>query len=89
MAFLKFPIKWAEDDFETKEACGLPVNHTIGDITINTQQICAYNAMDNGSTLVRMANGDAYECPIDIEEFEDILLEVDSIIKIEATINSN
>ena len=89
MAFLTFPMKWAEDDFETKEACGLPINHTIGEITVNTQQICAYHDMDNGCTMVRMANGDAYECPIALDEFEVLLSKIDTLVKIDATISSN
>lgn len=82
MAFIKFPIYFCDDDFEKKEDLGLKIEHTQGKISINTQQICAYNEMDNKNILIRMSNGDAYECPLTIDSFEDLLLEVDSIYQL-------
>ena len=55
-------------------------NTTEGIIIINTYQICAYNEMSNGNTLVRMANGDAYELPIASDEFEKLLAGVENIV---------
>lgn len=89
MAYLKFPIYFCEDDFEKKENLGLKVEHTQGEICINTQMICAYNAMDNGNVLVRSANGDCYEIPMDIESFENLLAEVDSIFDLKDVLNEN
>jgi hypothetical protein len=43
MAFLTFPIMFAEDDFEKKEDLGFKVEHHEGEITINTHKMCAYN----------------------------------------------
>jgi hypothetical protein len=84
MAFISIPIIFAEDDFEKKETLGLKIKNEVFPITINTKMIVAYNEMDNGNTLVRMANGDAYESTIDIDTFEDVLSAVENIIDIKA-----
>ena len=80
MAFVRFPVLWAEDDFEKKESLGLEVECEEGDITINTKMICAYNEMGNENVMCRMSNGDAYEIPMCIHAFEDILQTVDSLV---------
>jgi len=79
MAFLVFPIYFCDDDYEEKENLKVKVEMTEGVISINTQQITSYNEMDNKNTSVRMANGDCFECPLGIDEFEGILCEVESI----------
>ena len=79
MAFLKFPMLFSEDDYEKKETLGLETTLEEGIITINTKQICTYNEMENENVLVRMANGDACELPISEEDFEVLLLEIESI----------
>jgi competence transcription factor ComK len=88
MPFIKFPIFFAEDEFEKKENLGLAVNHTQGMISINTRQIIGYNAMDNGNTLLRMSNGDAYEIPLNEEEFEDLLTETEILVSM-SELNEN
>ena len=80
MSFLQFPIIYSEDDFEHKEDLNLPIEKYEGVITVNTNAICAYNEMTNGNTMLRMANGDAYECPISINAFEAILSESEVIV---------
>lgn len=89
MAYLKFPIYFIEDDFEKKENLGLKAEKTEGEISINTQMICAYNAMDNGNVLVRMASGECYEIPLDIDSFENLLADVDSLIDLKEILNEN
>lgn len=88
MAFLTIKIIFAEDDFEQKENLGLEVHHSQGNMTINTCMIVGYNEMDNGNTLVRMANGDAYETAMGVDTFENRLKEVDLIIRF-SEINEN
>jgi hypothetical protein len=36
--------------------------------------------MDNGNVLLRMSNGEAYECPLDIDTFEEILEDSERVI---------
>ncbi len=73
MAFLQFPILFSDDDYEKKENLGLKPTITQAIITINTNAMCAYNEMDNGHTLARMANGECYEIPLSLDYFEKIL----------------
>lgn len=89
MAFLKFPVFFCDDDLEKKENLGLKTETTQGEICINTQMLCAYNEMDNGNTLARMASGECYEIPMDIDTFEDLLAEVDSIFDLKDVLNEN
>jgi hypothetical protein len=76
MAFLSFPFTFTEvDEILDKEI------EYEGDLTINTQTICTYNASrDNKSTIVRLANEDVYILPICLDCFEGILIETESII---------
>jgi hypothetical protein len=89
MAFLRIPVYFtdSEEDLERLENLGLEPKTTEGEIVINTKLICAYNEMDNGSTMVRLANGDCVEVPIDLETFEDILQETESIFDLELSKN--
>lgn len=89
MAYLKFPIYFIEDDFEKKENLGLKAETKEGEISINTQMICAFNEMDNKNVLVRMASGECYEIPLTIDAFEDLLAEVDSIFDLKEILNEN
>lgn len=91
MAYLKFPIMFTDDTDEDEEKLhnlGLKNNQYEGTININTNMICAYNEMSNKNTLVRMANGDAYEVPLKEEDFEALLEEIENIIDL-ATLVSN
>ena len=89
MAFIQFPIMFVEDDYEKKVDLGLSPESTKDIITVNTQQICAYNEMDNKNTLVRMANGDAYEVPLLISTFEELLSETEVIIDLTKLVSDN
>ncbi len=84
MAFLSFPVYFSEDDFEEKENLGLAIKTTEGVVSINTQQIVAYNEMDNKHTMTRLSNGDCFECPLGLEEFENILSTVENIVDLSA-----
>ena len=84
MAFISFPIFFSEDDFEKREELGLNIKQDKCYISVNTQQIVAYNKMDNENILIRMSNGDAYECPLKFDDFEDLIIEVDNIIDLSA-----
>lgn len=79
MAFIQFIIYFSEDDAEQKENLGLKPDRTEGKISVNTNQMCAYNEMDNGNTLIRMASGECYETPLSVDEFENLLSEVEGI----------
>jgi hypothetical protein len=53
------------------------------DITVNTNHICAYNeGKTNDITMLRMANGECYPCPLNIQEFEEFLSKTENIIAI-------
>jgi hypothetical protein len=80
--FLRFPVYFSdsEEDIEKLENLGLKPKTTEGEICINTQMICAYNEMDNGNTMARLANGDCVEVPIDIDSFEDVLGQAEGIL---------
>jgi hypothetical protein len=82
MAFLNFPVYFtdSDEDAEKLENLGLKPTTTEGEIVINTNMICAYNEMDNGMVMVRLANGDCVEAPIDIDTFEEVLSQVEHII---------
>jgi len=82
MAFLKIPITFIEGDAEAMENLGLTPQESTGMITINTNLVCAYNQMDNGQTMIRMANGDCAPIPMSEEEFEKLLSEVELIVKL-------
>lgn len=91
MAYLKFPIMFVEDDEEDEEKLhnlGLQNHQYEGIININTNMICAYNEMSNKNTLVRMANGDAYEVPLRETEFEELLTKIESIIDLAAMVRN-
>jgi len=89
MSFIQLPIMFVEDDYEKKEDLGLSPKSIKDIITINTQQICAYNEMENKNTLVRMANGDAYEVPLLLETFEELLSETEVIIDLTQLVSEN
>jgi hypothetical protein len=82
MPFFPVPIFFAEDDFETKESCGLPVEHTVDEIFLNTNHIVAFNHMDNGHTLIRMVTGESYECLLGIDVFEDQVSAVEHVVRL-------
>jgi len=84
MSFLRIPVYFVEGDEEKAENLGLDPEMKEGEIVINTKLLCGYNKMDNGNTMLRLANGDCVEAPIDIDVFEDILSEVDSIYELPA-----
>ena len=81
MAYIKFPILFAKDEDEKWESMGIKPKDSgaegnPGEIYINTFQICAFNEMDNGDVLVRMANGECYQLPVDIEDFADTVVDL-------------
>jgi len=82
MAFIQFPILFTTDDYEQKINLGLSATTTKCVININTASICAYNQMDNKNVLVRMANGECYEVPLTIKDFENLLKEIESLIEL-------
>jgi len=82
MSFLKFPILFTADDYEQKENLKLKADAVEAIININTASICAYNEMDNKNVLVRMANGECYEVPLRIKDFENLLKEIESLIEL-------
>jgi len=82
MAFLKFPILFTADDYEQKINLGLKTTTTKCVININTASICAYNEMDNENVLVRMENGECYEIPLKLKNFEKLLKEIESLIEL-------
>ncbi len=89
MPFISFPIYFTEDDYEKRENLGLAHETEISDMSINTQSICAYNAMDNGNVMVRMCNGDAYEVPLKLSLFEGILSNTEMILNIDKNLTEN
>jgi competence transcription factor ComK len=84
MAFLKFPIYFSEDDADLKENLGLKSKRIEGEIIINTQQICAYNETDYGYIIVRMTNGECYQIPLKLKEFEDLLYKTEVLVTLQA-----
>lgn len=80
MAYLSFPMNFAEENSEQKEDLGFKPTTVKGIIVINTRMICAYNEMDSGNTLVRMSNGDAHDLPIKITKFEKLLAQTETIL---------
>jgi len=82
MAFINIPIIFIEEETEQQENLGLKPNTKEGEVNVNTQLICSYHEMDNKSVMIRLANGDCIEVDITIDEFEEILGEVESIIEI-------
>jgi hypothetical protein len=86
MPFIKIPVVFtdSEEDIEKMENLGLKpkITETDGEISVNTNHICAYNEMDTGETMIRLSNGDCISIPLEIEDFEEILGQVESIIEI-------
>lgn len=81
MAFIKVPVLFSsDDDVEKLENLGLSPETEKGEIVLNTALLCAYNAMDNGNVMARMANGDCVEIPLRVGDFESVLDKVDSIV---------
>ena len=67
--FIKIPVFWAPDDYEEKEACGVKFKYSLDDLVVNTDQICAYHANDDGETVIKLSNGESYRSPVDFKEF--------------------
>jgi len=88
MALLRFPILFTEEEYEKAENLGLDPKTKKGWVVINTVTICAYNEMDNGNVLVRMANGECYEIPLLVKDFEKILKDIESMVEL-TTIGGN
>jgi len=83
MPFLRFPVYFSdEEDEEKMQNLGLDPDKKEGEIVINTHLICAYNEMDNGLVMVRLANGDCVEVPIDIDTFEEVLSATESVFNL-------
>ena len=89
MPFIKFNVIFTEDDYEKKESLGLKATTEKGEININTNMVCAYNKMDNGHVLVRMASGECYELPVDIDFYNKIIEDSEVILEIEKNLNEN
>lgn len=88
MAFITLPIYFSEDDYEAKENLKLPVDRNESNITINTNQICAFHANDAGNLMIRMSNGEIYESPVPIEDFVEAMDEVESLSEISRVSNN-
>lgn len=82
MPFIRIPVLFADDEEEKKENLGIKAESSKGVIIINTHLICAYNEMDNGNTMARLANGDCIEAPMNIDEFEYLLSETEMILNL-------
>lgn len=82
MTFIKFPVFFTEDQSEFKSELGLDLAKEKGEITINTNALCAYNENDNGHVMLRMSNGDCWELPMKMKEFEKILHKGEAMIQL-------
>ena len=84
MAFIEIPIYFSEDEAEEKENLGIPVKKTLGDITINTTYLLAFNGTQENTVFVRMSNGEGYECAMTRDEFEELIEKVEGVFRLTA-----
>lgn len=89
MGFIAVPFDFCEDDWEDKEDMGIPAKKIRGIMVINTQHIIAYNEMDSGNIRVKMSNAEDYEIPLDIDDFEDLLSQIDMIYDLTKLVKDN
>jgi hypothetical protein len=68
--FVKIPVYWVNDDYN--EDLGTPPKYTPGELIVNTDQICAYHANDNGETMVRLSNAEVFRCPLEFKQFQEM-----------------
>jgi len=82
--FLRIPVYWVEDNYESKEDCGIEPKYTLGDIVINTGQLCGYHVNDKDEVMIRMSNGDVFRTPFAydnfVERYPDLMFKMELII---------
>jgi hypothetical protein len=86
MAFLTIPVFFIdEEDAKEKSKLGLDYEPDDGFIRVNTNNICTYHETgeEDQDTKLHMTDGTEIIVPLEIEDFEDLLNEVENIIKID------
>lgn len=76
--FITIPVLYYPDGYdpEQEETLGFKnkkVELIKGEMDINTAQICSFNEMDAGNTLIRMSDGDIIHTTILYPSFKDMI----------------
>lgn len=85
--YLELEVYWAEDEWEKKEDLGMDIETDLGVIFLNTNNISAHHANDNGETMIRMNNGECFRSPVAHESFIDLMNEI--TLKVEIKVSNN
>jgi hypothetical protein len=87
MAFITIPVFFIdEEDEEEKKLIGKKSEPESGFIRVNTVNICTYHEAgdDDMDTVLHMVDGTDVIVPLPIDDFENMLNEVENIIKLNA-----
>jgi competence transcription factor ComK len=78
--WIEIPCLYYPDDYDPEQSDILKTKVKLipGFLTINHEQICSYNKMDNGHVLIHMTNGDLIESPVKINSFRDVIGEIEA-----------
>jgi hypothetical protein len=77
--FITIPVLYYPDGYdpEQEENLGLKNKKKVelikGEMDVNTKQICSFNEMDSGNTLIRLSNGDLVETTILYSSFKGLI----------------
>ncbi len=85
--FITLPVLYYPDDYdpekeETLGFKGKKVQLTKGEMDVNSKQICSFNEMDSGHTLIRLANGDLVETTITYQSFKGLMEKIECYMEL-------
>jgi hypothetical protein len=66
-------------DYDQAEALKKKVDLKIFTLYINPSLLAGYNENDEGNTMIRLSNGEVWESPLSLKEFQKLLQEVSHI----------
>jgi len=79
--FVPIPAFTYPDDFdlEKNENLKKKVELRVFTLHVNPSLLVAYNENDDGNTMIRLSNGETWESPLSLKEFQKLLQEVNHI----------
>jgi len=75
--FIPVNVIFSDRDPDEAEMMGIKVKTIVGELMINTDNICGFNKNDNGNTNIRLANGEVHEAKIGYETFKKLIASVE------------
>jgi len=83
MAFITIPVLFIDpEDAEESKLVGKEPQGDTGEVVVNTNCICTYHSTDDGDVVLHMIDGSDIIVPLEIEDWEKLLNDIESVIKL-------